>query len=48
MTKIIKSEQKRSQILTAASQLFSEHGFKINMDQIAKAANVSKQTVYSH
>ncbi len=48
VTKIIKSEQKRSQILTAASQLFSEHGFKINMDQIAKAANVSKQTVYSH
>lgn len=48
MTKIIKSEQKRSQILTAASQLFSEYGFKINMDQIAKAANVSKQTVYSH
>ena len=48
MTKIIKSEQKRSQILTAASQLFSEHGFKINMDQIAKAATVSKQTVYSH
>lgn len=48
MTKIIKSEQKRSQILTAASELFSEYGYKINMDQIAKAANVSKQTVYSH
>ncbi|MFA0569760.1 MAG: TetR/AcrR family transcriptional regulator [Vibrio gallaecicus] len=48
MTKIIKSEQKKSQILAAASELFSQYGYKINMDQIAKAANVSKQTVYSH
>ncbi|WP_295894555.1 TetR/AcrR family transcriptional regulator [uncultured Vibrio sp.] len=48
MTKILKSEQKRSQILNAASALFSEHGYKINMEQIAKVANVSKQTVYSH
>ncbi|WP_237484588.1 TetR/AcrR family transcriptional regulator [Vibrio hippocampi] len=43
-----RSEKKRQQILEAASQLFSEQGYRINMEQIAKAANVSKQTVYAH
>ncbi|PMH45033.1 TetR family transcriptional regulator [Vibrio sp. 10N.286.49.B3] len=44
----IKSEQKRAQILKAASELFCQFGYQVNMDQIAKHANVSKQTVYSH
>lgn len=44
-----KSEEKRLQILSAAKDLFSAQGFTaISMDQIAKAAGVSKQTVYSH
>ncbi|SNX47197.1 DNA-binding transcriptional repressor AcrR [Vibrio thalassae] len=45
---IHKSEQKRLQILKAAGQLFCQHGYKVSMDQIAKLADVSKQTVYSH
>lgn len=44
-----KSEQKRLNILTAAIQLFCEHGFPhTSMDEVAKIAGVSKQTVYSH
>lgn len=44
-----KSEQKRDNILTAASELFCENGFSAtSMDQVAKQAGVSKQTVYSH
>jgi AcrR family transcriptional regulator len=44
-----KSEQKRQQMLLAASDLFLENGFdRISMDQVAEAAGVSKQTVYSH
>ncbi|SEF85218.1 TetR/AcrR family transcriptional regulator [Vibrio hangzhouensis] len=45
---IQKSEQKRLTILKAAGALFSERGYKVSMDEIAKRADVSKQTVYSH
>ncbi|MGB1263406.1 MAG: TetR/AcrR family transcriptional regulator [Cognaticolwellia sp.] len=44
-----KSASKRKQILDAATQLFTEQGYSAtSMDQIAKNAQVSKQTVYSH
>lgn len=44
-----RSEQKRQQIITAATTLFMDKGFpNTSMDQIAKLAQVSKQTVYSH
>ncbi|MFA3791785.1 TetR/AcrR family transcriptional regulator [Aliiglaciecola sp. SL4] len=44
-----KSEEKRINILLAASDLFLAQGFSsTSMDQVAKKAEVSKQTVYSH
>ena len=44
-----KSEQKRQQILESASTLFLIDGFEgVSMDAVAKSADVSKQTVYSH
>ncbi|MBL4822196.1 MAG: TetR/AcrR family transcriptional regulator [Colwellia sp.] len=44
-----KNEVKRKQILTAAVSLFTEQGYAAtSMDIIAKNADVSKQTVYSH
>ncbi|WP_394146871.1 TetR/AcrR family transcriptional regulator [Shewanella atlantica] len=44
-----RSEQKRVQILEAAIELFCGHGFpNTSMDEVAKKAGVSKQTVYSH
>ncbi|MCU7553337.1 TetR/AcrR family transcriptional regulator [Alteromonas sp. ASW11-19] len=44
-----KSEQKRQQILTAASELFLQEGFSgTSMDKVARHSGVSKQTVYSH
>jgi len=44
-----KSEEKRGFILSAATKLFCEQGFSTtSMEQIAKEAGVSKQTVYSH
>ena len=44
-----KNEVKRQQILNAAITLFIEHGFAAtSMELIAKNADVSKQTVYSH
>ncbi|ROS04848.1 TetR family transcriptional regulator [Sinobacterium caligoides] len=44
-----KSEQKAQQILQAAEQLFCDQGFNnVSMDTVAKAAGVSKQTIYSH
>ncbi|KXF83069.1 TetR/AcrR family transcriptional regulator [Enterovibrio coralii] len=43
-----RKEQKRQQILEAASSLFSKQGYGISMDAIAECANVSKQTVYAH
>lgn len=44
-----RSEEKRSAILTAAGELFLEHGVeRTSMDAVAQQAGVSKQTVYSH
>lgn len=43
-----RSEKKRTQILEAAGQLFTEQGYGVSMDSVAKLANVSKQTVYAH
>ena len=44
-----KSLEKRDKILDAASCLFLEQGFSpTSMDMVAKKAEVSKQTVYSH
>lgn len=44
-----KDPVKRTAILDAAMQLFSEQGFDgVSMDQIAQTAGVSKLTVYSH
>jgi TetR/AcrR family transcriptional repressor of mexJK operon len=44
-----KNEVKRQQILDAAVNLFTEQGYAAaSMDLIAKNADVSKQTVYSH
>lgn len=41
--------EKNSAILEAASQAFLENGFDgTSMDEVAKRAGVSKQTVYSH
>lgn len=49
MPRRAKSEQKRRQMLVAASDLFLDNGFdRVSMDQVAEAAGVSKQTVYSH
>ena len=45
----LKSEEKRTQIIDAAGVLFITNGFeKVSMEEIAKSAGVSKQTVYSH
>lgn len=44
-----KSAEKRQQILEAASQLFLSCGYSgCSMEMVAKASDVSKQTVYSH
>lgn len=44
-----RSEQKRQQVLVAAIDLFCRQGFPhTSMDEVAKLACVSKQTVYSH
>jgi TetR/AcrR family transcriptional regulator, mexJK operon transcriptional repressor len=44
-----KSEQKRAAVIEAASALFLEQGLQgTSMDQVARAAGVSKQTLYSH
>ncbi|WP_350431398.1 TetR/AcrR family transcriptional regulator [Shewanella sp. H8] len=44
-----RSEQKRAQILESAMELFGEQGFpNTSMDEVAKHAGVSKQTVYSY
>lgn len=49
ITTLSRSEQKRQQIIVAATTLFMEKGFiHTSMDQVAKLAGVSKQTVYSH
>lgn len=42
-------ERTRKAILAAAADLFLKHGFLgTNMDEVAAAADVSKQTVYAH
>jgi TetR/AcrR family transcriptional repressor of mexJK operon len=44
-----KSDQKRQQILDAATDLFTAQGYaNTSLDQVASAAEVSKQTIYSH
>ena len=44
-----RDEEKNSAIIEAASLLFLENGFDgTSMDEVAKRAGVSKQTVYSH
>jgi TetR/AcrR family transcriptional repressor of mexJK operon len=44
-----RSEEKRQQIMSAAIELFTLNGFEgTSVDDIAAAAGVSKQTVYSH
>lgn len=46
---LTRSEEKRAQIIDAASRLFVESGYgAVSMDAIAAEANVSKRTVYSH
>ena len=42
-------ERRRNQILDAASLIFSKEGFaKANTDEIAKAANLGKGTIYRY
>lgn len=44
-----RSEEKRAQIIDAASHLFMKYGYgSVSMDAIAADANVSKRTVYGH
>jgi TetR/AcrR family transcriptional repressor of mexJK operon len=44
-----KSDEKRQQILEAATELFTSQGYaNSSLEQVAAAANVSKQTIYSH
>lgn len=35
-------------IIDAASSLFVEHGYQVNMAEVARRAGVAKQTVYTH
>ncbi|NRB70683.1 MAG: TetR/AcrR family transcriptional regulator [Xanthomonadales bacterium] len=44
-----RSEKKRENILAAATRLFTDRGYDgVSVDDIAQAAAVSKQTVYTH
>lgn len=44
-----KSDQKKEQILDAAADLFTTQGYaNTSLEQVALAASVSKQTIYSH
>ena len=44
-----RSEEKRAQIIEAATKLFMKSGYgAVSMDAIAARANVSKRTVYGH
>ena len=43
-----KDPEKAQAILCGAAELFMSEGFGVSMDKIAKAAGVSKQTLYSH
>jgi AcrR family transcriptional regulator len=42
------ARRNRKRILEAARALFAEHGFDVQVDQIAKAAGVGVGTVYRH
>lgn len=44
-----RSEQKKEQVLRAALELFSQHGFKkVSINDIARKADVSPVTIYNH
>ncbi|MAT04511.1 MAG: TetR family transcriptional regulator [Acidimicrobiaceae bacterium] len=44
-----RTERKRRQVVDAATECFLEHGYeRTSMDTVARAAGVSKQTVYHH
>src|SRR5216110_334240 len=44
-----KKRQTRATIVTAASELFGEHGYDaVTVSQVAQAADVSEQTVYNY
>ncbi len=44
-----KSDEKKQQIMEAAADLFTTQGYaNTSLEQVAEAANVSKQTIYSH
>ncbi|MFT5710192.1 MAG: TetR/AcrR family transcriptional repressor of mexJK operon [Halioglobus sp.] len=44
-----KSDKKRQQILKTATDMFTAQGYaNTSLDQVAAAAGVSKQTIYSH
>ena len=44
-----KSDEKKQQIMEAAADLFTTLGYaNTSLEQVAEAANVSKQTIYSH
>ncbi len=44
----MKVNKKEFLIVDAATQLFTDRGYAVSMDNIAKEAGVSKQTVYSY
>lgn len=47
--KSVRGEQKRQQILAAATKVFLKQGYLgTSMDQVAQAAAASKQTIYKH
>src|ERR1700743_2647952 len=49
ITPAARRPEKTEKILEAASELFLEQGYgAVSMDQIARAAGVSKATVYAH
>lgn len=40
---------KKEQVILAARELFSKYGYrKVSMDEIARAANVTKKTIYTY
>jgi AcrR family transcriptional regulator len=48
-TKRLSGEERRSQILAVAAELFASHGFRsTTMDDVAEAAGITKPVVYQH
>ncbi len=48
-SRIIDKEQKRNLIIDVAAKLFSEYGFhEVNMEMVAKRAEVAKGTIYNY